>query len=50
LKGGFTLMVLKNSLSGGKGIPAAEADLCNRTIFDDHTSRKASAYPEKIRF
>ena len=43
-------MVLKNSLSAEKVTPAAKADLCNRTIFDYLTSRKASAYPEKIRF
>jgi len=46
----YRLMVLKNSLSTGKGTPAAEANLCNRALFDDFTSRKASAYPERIRF
>jgi hypothetical protein len=28
-------MLLKNSISAGKWTPVAEADLCNRSVFDD---------------
>ena len=30
-------MLLKDSISTGKWTPAAEADLCNRSVFDDLT-------------